>query len=209
MTFVVGKLYSSIFHRHHLEPFGCSPIFFDRSLSGRAVPLPWRLVFMTPVRIENWDDMERFLQQASFLPLGYNQQDCILLNNNMIGLDTNGFRQFLMFQQILMFSWNTPDLAINQRDFCFQTKRLVSGHRIRNLECRAGLPGGYLQKFTQHPWGARGLPRIARAWIFAGKNRGIGYPVYGRVSYVLKEKNGWNWNLTWRDWFHKWRLETG
>ena len=43
---------------------------------GRGVPLPCRLALVTLVRIENWDDMERFLQQSLVIEwgYGYNQQ---------------------------------------------------------------------------------------------------------------------------------------
>ena len=42
---------------------------------GRGVPLPCRLALVPLVRIENWDDMERFLQQALVIEWGYNQQN--------------------------------------------------------------------------------------------------------------------------------------
>ena len=37
---------------------------------GRGVPLPCRLALVPLVRIENWDDMERFLQQALVIEWG-------------------------------------------------------------------------------------------------------------------------------------------
>ena len=46
-----------------------------RKRPGRGAPLPCRLALVPLVRIENWDDMERFLQQALVIEWGYNQQN--------------------------------------------------------------------------------------------------------------------------------------
>ena len=66
-----GKI-SLYLHR----PLG--PICFSqvpcRSLAA-PLPFPCRLTIVTFVRIENWDDMERFLQQALVIEWNYNQQD--------------------------------------------------------------------------------------------------------------------------------------